>query len=198
MSQLIFNRTLTPLKLQRPYRVFIHCNMSSSNDAPKAKKLPKAPSAHPSYSVMVFEAITAMKNRTGSSRKSIHQYIFANYEVDAAKAGPFVNKALKKGVEKGSLQMAAEVGKKNAGKYKLVKVEMPKKKAAPEKKPVAKKAKMPGAKKVKTPGSKTDSKKKSAAKKQNAAKKSAKPAKKAAKPAKKAAKPTKKATAKKA
>ena len=197
MSHRIFIRTPTPPKLQRPYRVFIHCIMSSSNDAPKAKKLPKAPSAHPSYSAMVFEAITAMKNRTGSSRKSIHQYIFANYEVDAAKAGPFVNKALKK-VEKGTLQMAAEVGKKNAGKYKLVKVEMPKKKAAPEKKPVAKKAKMPGAKKVKTPGSKTDSKKKSAAKKQNAAKKSAKPAKKAAKPAKKAAKPTKKATAKKA
>ena len=78
--------------------------------------------------------------------------------------------------------MAAEIGKKNAGKFKLVKVEKPKKKSAPEEKPVAKKAKMagtkagakkakmpsakkakmPGAKKVKTPGAKTASKKSSA------------------------------------
>ena len=90
--------------------------------------------------------------------------------------------------------MAAETGKKSAGKFKLVKVEKPKKRSAPEEKPVAmkakmagakkakmpgaKKVKMPGAKKVKTPGAKTASKK-SSAKMSNTAKKAAKPAKKA-------------------
>ena len=53
--------------------------MVISNESSKAKKLTKAPAAHPSYSVM--------KSRTGSSRMSIHKYIFANYEVDVAKAG---------------------------------------------------------------------------------------------------------------
>ena len=106
--------------------------MVISNESSKAKKLTKAPATHPSYSVMVAEAISAMKSRTGSSRKSIQKYIFANYEVDAAKSSQYINKAQKKGVEKGSLQMAAETGKKNAGKFKLVKVEKPKKKSSPE------------------------------------------------------------------
>merc|ERR1712073_207377 len=68
--------------------------------------------------------------------------------------------------QEGILKMAKESGK-GAGKFKLVKVEKPKKKAAPKKKSAAKKAKKPAAKKP-------------------AAKKAAKPAKKAA-PKKKAA-----------
>merc|ERR1712050_153718 len=130
---------------------------------------------------MIAAAIAALKDRTGSSRQAILKYVCANYKVDAAKAGQHLRMALKAGIKKGSLKMAKESGK-GAGKFKLVKVEKPKKKAAPTKKPAAKKAaKKPAAKKPK-------------AAKKPAAKKPA--AKKAAKPAKKAA-PKKKAAAKK-
>merc|ERR1711963_285031 len=140
-------------------------------DAAKTKKAakPKAPAAHPKYSVMIAAAIGALKDRTGSFRQAILKYICANYKVDAAKAGQHLRMALKAGIKKGSLKMVKESGK-GAGKFKLVKVGKPKKKAAPKKKPAAKKAKTA---------------KKPAAKKP-AAKKAAKPAKKAA-PKKKAA-----------
>merc|ERR1711963_359961 len=169
------------------------------SDAPKAKKAtkPKAPAAHPKYSVMIAAAIGALKDRTGSSRQAILKYVCANYKVDAAKAGQHLRLALKAGIKKGSLKMAKESGK-GAGKFKLVKVEKPKKKPA-AKKPAVKKpkaAKKPAAKKAAKP--KKAAAKKPAAKKPKAAKKPAakKPAaKKAAKP-KKAA--PKKAAAKKA
>merc|ERR1712079_239781 len=112
--------------------------------APKAKK---APAAHPKYSVMIAAAITALKDRTGSSRAAILKHIVANNKVDAAKAATQVRLALKRGVAKGALKMASAKGK-NAGSYKLVKVEKPKK-AKKVKKPAAKKAaKKPAAKKA--------------------------------------------------
>merc|ERR1712077_125626 len=137
-------------------------------DAAKTKKVakPKAPTAHPKYSVMIAAAITALKDRTGSSRQAILKYVCANYKVDAAKAGQHLRMALKAGIKKGSLKMAKESGK-GAGKFKLVKAKKPK--AA--KKPAAKK---PAAKKAAKPAKKA------------APKKKAKPAKKAA-PKKKAA-----------
>merc|ERR1711899_84633 len=135
-----------------------HNNMPAAA-APKAKK---APAAHPKYSVMIAAAITALKDRTGSSRAAILKHIVANNKVDAAKAATQVRLALKRGVAKGALKMASAKGK-NAGSYKLVKVEKPKKvkkvkkpaakKAA--KKPAAKKvAKKPAAKKAKKPAAK--------------------------------------------
>merc|ERR1712098_559008 len=131
---------------------------------------PKAPAAHPKYSVMIAAAITALKSRTGSSRQAILKYIVANYKVDDAKAAVQVRLALKRGVAKGALKAAKATGK-GAGCYKLVKVEKPKK---------VKKVKKPKAKKPKA---------KKAAKKPAAKKAKKKPAKKAAKkPAKKAAK----------
>merc|ERR1711990_988173 len=110
-------------------------------DAAKPKKVakPKAPAAHPKYSVMIAAAIAALKDRTGSSRQAILKYICANYKVDAAKAGQHLRMALKAGIKKGTLKMAKESGK-GAGKFKLVKVEKPKKvkKAVKPKKPAAK------------------------------------------------------------
>merc|ERR1712088_120215 len=105
------------------------------------------------YSVMIAAAITALKDRTGSSRAAILKHVVANNKVDAAKAATQVRLSLKRGVAKGALKMAAAKGK-NAGSYKLVKVVKPKKvkkvkkvvkkkaakKAAPKKKPAAKKA----------------------------------------------------------
>merc|ERR1711974_441162 len=94
--------------------------------APKKAAKAKAPAAHPKYSVMIAAAITALKDRTGSSRQAILKYICANYKVDAAKAAVQVRLALKRGVAKGALKMARASGK-GAGSYKVVKVEKPKK-----------------------------------------------------------------------
>merc|ERR1711994_943746 len=121
-------------------------------DAAKTKKVakPKVAPAHPKYSVMIAAAITALKDRTGSSRQAILKYICANYKVDAAKAGQHLRMALKAGIKKGTLKMAKESGK-GAGCFKLVKVEKPKKAKKPAaKKPAAKKAatKKPAAKKA--------------------------------------------------
>ena len=163
----------------------------SAAEAPKAKKAtkPKAPAAHPKYSEMIASAITALKDRTGSSRQAILKYICANYKVDAAKAAVQLRMALKRGVEKGALKMARASGK-GAGCYKVVKVEKPKK---------VKKVKKPAAKK---PAAKKPAAKKTAAKKPAAKKSPKKAAKKPAakKPAKKAAKKpaAKKPAAKKA
>ena len=169
-------------------------------DAAKPKKVakPKAPAAHPKYSVMIAAAIAALKDRTGSSRQAILKYICANYKVDAAKAGQHLRMALKAGIKKGTLKMAKESGK-GAGCFKLVKVEKPKKvKAVKPKKPAAKKAKKPAAKKpaakpkkaaAKKPAAKKPAAKKPAAKKPAAKKPAAK------KPA--AKKPAAKKTAKK-
>merc|ERR1712018_246713 len=97
---------------------------------------------------MIAAAITALKDRTGSSRAAILKHVVANNKVDAAKAATQVRLALKRGVAKGALKMASAKGK-NAGSYKLVK-EPAAKKAA--KKPAAKKvAKKPAAKKAKKP-----------------------------------------------
>merc|ERR1712001_508524 len=132
-----------------------------------------APAAHPKYSVMIAAAITALKDRTGSSSAAILKHVVANNKVDAAKAATQVRLSLKRGVAKGALKMAAAKGK-NAGSYKLVKVVKPKKVA---KKPAAKKAKKPAAKKAaKKPAKKAAPKKKPAAKK--APKKKAAPKKK--------------------
>merc|ERR1711944_165424 len=138
----------------------------------------KAPAAHPKYSVMIAAAITALKDRTGSSRAAILKHIVANNKVDAAKAATQVRLALKRGVAKGALKMASAKGK-NAGSYKLVKGEKPKKKKVVKKKaakkPAAKKvAKKPAAKKA----AKKPAAKKAAPKKKPAAKKA--PKKKAA------------------
>merc|ERR1712088_645843 len=153
----------------------------------KAPAKPKAPAAHPKYSVMIAAAITALKDRTGSSRQAILKYICANYKVDAAKAGQHLRMALKAGIKKGTLKMAKESGK-GAGCFKLVKVEKPKKvkKAVKPKKPAAKKAKKPAAKPKKA-AAKKPAAKKAPAKKAAAKKPAAAPKKKAA-PAKKAAK----------
>merc|ERR1711983_64392 len=157
--------------------------MSAAAAAPKkalATK-PKAPAAHPKYSVMIAAAIGALKDRTGSSRQAILKYVCANYKVDAAKAGQHLRLALKAGIKKGSLKMAKESGK-GAGKFKLVKVEKPKKKPA-AKKPAAKKAAKPKKAAAKKPAAKKPKAAKKPAAKKPAAKKAAKPKKAAPKKA---------------
>merc|ERR1739848_826963 len=152
-------------------------NMPAAAAAPKVKKA----AAHPKYSVMIAAAITALKDRTGSSRAAILKHVVANNKVDAAKAATQVRLSLKRGVAKGALKMAAAKGK-NAGSYKLVKVVKPKKvkkvkkvvKKKAAKKPAAKKvAKKPAAKKAKKPAAKKAAKKKKPAAKKAPKKKAA-------------------------
>merc|ERR1712115_115787 len=163
----------------------IHTNTKHkiSNMSAPAKKAskPKAPAAHPKYSVMIAAAITSLKDRTGSSRQAILKYICANYKVDAAKAAVQARLALKRGVAKGALKMARASGK-GAGSYKVVKVEKPKK----AKKPAKKAAKKPK-RAAKKPAAKKAAKKpaKKAAKKPAAKKAAKKPAAKKAAPKKK-------------
>ena len=52
---------------------------------------------------MIAAAITALKDRSGSSRQAILKYICANYKVDAAKAADQIRPTLKRGVAKGAL-----------------------------------------------------------------------------------------------
>merc|ERR1712073_84442 len=140
-----------------------HTTMSAA--APKKAAKAKAPAAHPKYSVMIAAAITALKDRTGSSRQAILKYICANYKVDAAKAAVQVRLALKRGVAKGALKMARASGK-GAGSYKVVKAEKPKKvkKAKKPKAKKPKKAKKPAKKAAKKPAAKKDAKKTAAKK----------------------------------
>merc|ERR1712079_36519 len=157
-----------------------HYHTTMSAAAPKKAAKAKAPAAHPKYSVMIAAAITALKDRTGSSRQAILKYICANYKVDAAKAAVQVRMALKRGVAKGALKMARASGK-GAGCYKVVKVEKPK--AAKKPKEPKEAAKKPAAKKPKKAAKKPAAKKaakKPAAKKPAAKKAAKKPAKKAA------------------
>merc|ERR1712088_57192 len=134
----------------------------------------------------IAAAITALKDKKGSSRQAIVKYIMANNNLGGADAKAVNSRtkvALKNGLKAGVLKNAKGTGV--TGSFKLVKVEKPKKAKKP-------KAKKPAAKK-KSAAKKKTAKAKPAAKKakspKNAAKKS---------PAKKAAKPAKKATAKKA
>ena len=172
-----------------------HNSLTMADAAPapvkKVKKVAK-PAAHPPFKAMIATAVTALKERGGSSRQAILKYIVANNKVDADKAAVHLRLALKSGLAKGTLVKAKAAGK-GAGKYKLGKVEKPKKAKKPKKavKPKKPKAKKPAKKAVKKPAKK--------AAKKPAKKAVKKPAKKPAakKPAKKAAKP-KKAAPKKA
>merc|ERR1712025_1257559 len=113
--------------------------------AAKAKK-PAVKPAHPPFQVMIAAAITALKERGGSSRKAILKYIVANYKIaDAAKAQVRVKLAIRK-------MLAAKKVVPVKGSFKLAKVEKvkkAKKAKKPKKKPAkkVKKAKKPAAKK---------------------------------------------------
>lgn len=144
---------------------------------PRAKKAaPRKAAAHPPYIDMVVAAITAMKDRGGSSRQAIEKYIKANNRI-AGDTSTHLKMALKRGVKSGKLIHTKGTGA--SGSFKVGKVA-----AAPKKKPAKKKA---AAKKTKrkagTPKKKKTTKKtsaKKAAKKKPAAKKGKSPAKKKA------------------
>ena len=117
------------------------------------KKVAKKPADHPKYVEMIVAAITALKDRGGSSRQAILKYIKANYKVNPDGANTHVKLALKRGVAGG--QLLQSKGQGASGSFKVPPKQV--------KKPAAKKpAKKPAAKK---PVKKTAAKKKSTPKK---------------------------------
>ena len=159
--------------------------------APKKKVVKKA--AHPMYKDMIASAITALANRSGSSKLAISKYIVANYSV-GDRHETNLKSALKRGLAGGALVKKSGLG--CAGSFKLAKPvpapkkkAAPKKKVAPKKKPAAKKAakKGPAKKKAATPKKKaTTPKKKAASKKKGTPLKKKKPTTKKKPSAKKA------------
>merc|ERR1712141_908711 len=133
--------------------------------APKKKVAakPKVPPAHPKYSEMIKQAVTALKERGGSSRQAILKYIMKNFKVgnDESKVNTHLKMALRAGVKNNSLKHAKGSGA--SGSFKLG--EAAKKVAKPKKakKPKAAKPKKPKAKKAKTPKKKAAAKPKKAA-----------------------------------
>ena len=182
-------------KLPTPQQKIIMSDAAAPKQVKKATKprKPKAPAAHPPVATMVVAAITALKERNGSSLAAIKKYMAANYKCDVAKLAPFIRKFLKKAVEDGKLKQI-----KASYKVDKTKIEKPKKPAKKTTKP--KKTKSPKKKaaakpkKVKTPKKKAAAKPKAA--KPKTPKKAAKP-KKTKTPKKAAAKPKKTKTPKK-
>ena len=121
----------------------------------KAAAKPKKPANHPKYSEMVQKAITALKERGGSSRQAILKYIMANFNVgaDAKVVNVHLKLSLRNGVKNKSLKQSKGTGA--SGSFRLGEVK-------PAKKP-AKKAAKPKAAKPKKAKS-TPKKKKAAAK----------------------------------
>ncbi|TPP59775.1 Histone deacetylase [Fasciola gigantica] len=143
---------------------------------PKTVK-PKVPATHPPVIDMVKAAITAAKDRKGTSLPSIKKFIAANYKVDVEKLGPHIRRGIVHAVEKGVLVRVGNKGKGASGSFKLGE------KTAEHKPKAVKKPKAPKVKKAATP------------KKPKVAKKPAKP--KAKTPAKPKVVKAKKATPKK-
>ena len=157
---------------------------------PKTTK-PKVPAAHPTYKVMVAAAITALKERGGSSRQAILKYIIANYKVgsNTTLINAHLKTALKSGVKSETLKQSKGTGA--AGSFRLGEKKAEKKPKAKKSPKKAVKPKKPAAaKKAKSPKKETKAKKPAAKKAAKPKKVTKSPAKKAAKsPAKKAAKP---------
>lgn len=145
----------------------------------KATK-PKVAPAHPKYSEMVAQAIGSLKERGGSSRQAILNYILKNFSVgsNGVAVNSRVKLALKAGVTKNALKQVKGTGA--SGSFRLGEKPKVAKKPKAAKKPAAKK---PAAKKAAKPKKAAKSPKKAAAKKATkkpAAKKATKSPKKAA------------------
>ncbi len=151
---------------------------------PQKKKVVKKQAEHPKYSEMIEAAISALKERKGSSRQAILKYVIANYKVGDS-ASTHLKLALKRGVGGGALKQVKGAGA--SGSFKVAEKAKPKKKAVKAKKaakkPAAKKAtkkkpaaKKPAAKKAKKPAAKKAAPKKAAPKKKPAKKAAKKPA----------------------
>eukprot|EP00092_Neocalanus_flemingeri_P035223 GFUD01038327.1.p1 GENE.GFUD01038327.1~~GFUD01038327.1.p1 ORF type:complete len:249 (+),score=55.94 GFUD01038327.1:171-917(+) len=76
-------------------------------------------SGNPTYSAMVTKAIIELKEKKGSSRHSILQYMLDNFEVEKSAAQPLLNRAIKKMSTARRLVPGALPGRNGAGCFKL-------------------------------------------------------------------------------
>ena len=75
--------------------------------------------SHPSTHEMVFEAISFLDQRKGSSVPAIKKFMTYKYEVDCVHLAPFIKKVIKSAVEDGQLKqlkMSYKISKKRAKK----------------------------------------------------------------------------------
>ncbi|XP_041357245.1 histone H1-delta-like [Gigantopelta aegis] len=105
---------------------------------PKKISKSKKPAVHPNYCDMVKGAISALKERGGSSRQAILSYICKNYKVaDEKTVNSHLKLALRAGVKNNALKHAKGTGA--AGSFKL----------GDEKESKSNKSKVPKVKKMK-------------------------------------------------
>merc|ERR1719452_140879 len=71
------------------------------------------------YSDMISKAITHQKEKKGSSRQAIMQYLEAEFKVDPVHGKMQMNKTLARMVKSGKLLPGAQAGRSGAGCYKL-------------------------------------------------------------------------------
>lgn len=94
----------------------------SKSKAARAKKTPaklKKPSTHPKYSIMIRDAIGALKERGGSSRQALLKYIVANFNVGKGEktVNSHLKLALRAGIKNGSLRQSKGTGA--SGSFRL-------------------------------------------------------------------------------
>ena len=70
------------------------------------KKVVRSKPVHPNTSEMVLAAVTALKNRKGSSMQAIKKYMSSTYKVDTDKTAIFIRRYLRKAVAEGVLVQA--------------------------------------------------------------------------------------------
>ncbi|KAK7457288.1 hypothetical protein BaRGS_00039260 [Batillaria attramentaria] len=164
---------------------------SASGAKKVGRKTPTLPE-HPKYSVMIADAISALKERGGSSRQAILKYIGSKYSLgsETVKINSRLKMALKAGVKSGNLKQSKGTGA--AGSFRLGE----RRRAAEKRTTLQKKAKKPKATAKKPTKPKSPKKTAKAAKKPTKSSKS--PAKKTGpKQAFKVKSPAKKTTPKK-
>lgn len=164
----------------------------------KRKRQPRPPPTHPPYVEMIRAAIAALKERGGSSRQKILQYILANFDVgnETSQVNARVRNALRSGVEKGVLLRSANAKGAN-GSFRIGKALAKKGKKSPKRKGKSpRKVKRSAAKSRKSPkkAARKSPKKRRSPKKKAARKPARKPKRRS--PKKKAAKPARRSKAK--
>jgi histone H1/5 len=89
--------------------------------------------AHPKYSEMVGKAISALKERGGSSRQAILKYIMANFNVgkDAKSVNAHLKLSLRAGVKNKNLRQSKGTGA--SGSFRIGEVKAAKKPAKAKK-----------------------------------------------------------------
>ena len=113
---------------------------------PAGSALGKSKALRPSTSDMVVTAITALKDKKGSSLPAIKKYILSTYKVDMTRTAPFIRRYVRTAVKNGELKQVKGSGA--SGSFRLgTKTAKPSKKARkatePKKPKKAKKAKKP-------------------------------------------------------